>query len=253
MNRKIKTIRFILITVLALLILGWICFGIYYFFFRNDEEQTEYLDHNLTINSTEVVELYEKISDLYLCQTKVSFDPFIDNTNNVTVDQLTTDDILLLIFRQLELNGDFNYNTTGIVTISLEQLENAAKQVFGYVPEFNRDLSPTFEYTYQLLNFRFADNTYTATQITAGCEAEFPIKRSELVDLKETDENLTLIVTTYEISYEQYQSNDLSNPENSIENYILENKKDLGSQNYQYVFKKDGDNYYFTSVNKENV
>lgn len=248
MNKKIKTIRFILITILVLLVLSWIAIGIYYL--SSKDKKVEYLDHELTIKSTEVVKLYEKISDLYLCQTKVSFDPFEKDQDVITVEEMDKKFIPLLIFRQLELNGDFKYNTADSVTISTKKFDEAAKQVFGYLPEFNKDFAPSGEYEYQLLNFKLVDDNYIGTKIATGCEAKFPIKRSELVKLEKTNKNLSLFVTTYEISYEQYQSNKLNDPKNSIEKYIAKNKKDLASKTYKYNFKKDKDNYYFTSVER---
>lgn len=247
MNKKIKKARIILISLLILLVLTWVAVGIYYLFFKDDE--VKYEEPKLTITSGEVLDLYEKISDLYLCETRISFDPFKENENKVIVKEMDQDLRLLLIFRQLELDG-LLYNTGDVVTISLKQFEDASMEIFGYVPPINQELSAEGEYVYQFFKFTFVDNNYVGTKIPLGCEASFPVKRSELVGLKETDNGLTLNVETYEISHEQYIENELNNPENSIENFILENKGNLVKKTYKYNFDKKDDNYYLSSIER---
>lgn len=223
-KRNLKKIRIGLIIFLILLIVGLVIIVIS---LTRQNDQSE-----LTINSTKVVELYDKINDVYVCQNNLSFDPFKDN-DKVKIEEIDQNLIPLLVFRQLELDGKFNYNEN--VVITNDEFENSAKKLFGYVPKYSFK-----EYDYQLLKFEADGKNYIGNLTSVQCQEKYPIKRSKLVDIEQINNYLTLIVDIYKINEKH----------DNIDEYIAKNSDKLRIDTYRYIFEKSGYNYYLKRIER---
>lgn len=223
-ERNLKKIYVALIISVIILIVGLILMVI--FLPRKSDE------FELTINSSEVVELYDKVNDVYVCQNNLTFDPFKDN-NKVTIDEIDQDLIPLLVFRQLELDGKFDYSKE--IIISVDEFEQTAKKLFGYVPKY--EIS---KYDYQLLEFEKDGSNYIGKLTSVECEEKYPIKKSKLVGLEEEDNQLILIVDIYKIDEKH----------DDIDKYIDTNSDKLRIDTYRYIFEKDNGNYYLKRIER---
>lgn len=233
-----KEIKLIMIIVLLVVILSWIGIAIYFLSEKNSLKETK------DIKSEKVINNYEKITDLYLCQNSLSFDPFKNDEIKIDVKDLDANSYFLLIFRQLELKGSFSYDEN--INITLKQFDDSALELFGFIPDYKYKLNDEFEFDYQNISFKYSNENFIGTVNNVGCETKFPIKKSRLVNTKGN----SLIVDTYEITKQQYEENKLNDPKNSIEEYLIKNKDKLKKVTYKYNFKISNKQYYLKSIEK---
>ena len=123
-----KEIKLIMMIVLLVVILSWIGIAIYFLSEKNSLKETK------DIKSEKVINNYEKITDLYLCQNSLSFDPFKNDEIKIDVKDLDVTSYFLLIFRQLELKGSFSYDEN--INITLKQFDDSALELFGFIPDY---------------------------------------------------------------------------------------------------------------------
>lgn len=136
------------------------------------------------------------------------------------------------------------------VTIKMEDLKNSYQELFGTTDNYN-DTS----FTYDCLNFIYDEKNEKYVAENNKCASSTKEILEEIINIYEDDNKLYIetVATIYDKNEESYYLfDDLFEPilENVLEKDFNENDEKLN--HYQYIYKKNDNNYYLDSINKLN-
>lgn len=187
---------------------------------------------NSSVIPEEVVKLYNNLSDIN-CFNTLTYS-FEEGKNSLTADQLGDEQMLNLIFRNLEIDGKLEDN------ITMDDYKIAVKKVFGdidFYPKAFKDFSYK-KYVYGLRNEVFTRNTSTckdgSTYINHMYGYSFE-KKEIIVDL-----NICLL-----------KDNKLYKLDNTFVSDYDANEKDeqlLKCSGYRYNYTKEDNVYALKSI-----
>lgn len=210
---------------------------------EQDEEEDVYYDQylvnpddpKLNAQSEIVKRLHSWIYNTESCYRGLIWESNFEKLNNINNAIITKDNIddpykFTLIFRQLELDGLLKSKQDEEIVISIKQVEDAMKKVFGstidyneFLPldSYNNDYYKYFNISYDKVNKNF--NFYSGA---TGCETSGSISSFQSA----VEQNDSIILTV------------------KVEEYEMEEESIYYT--YSYTFKQSNGNYYLYSVQK---